>query len=92
MPREETTVEKDSRRAQCAGENQMKHRGLLILGWFFVLLVYNVASHWSQNEDYTALYIFLEAVGRITGPAELALSAVVVSGIAFSKRKPMGER
>jgi hypothetical protein len=70
----------------------VKYRWLLIFGWLAVLLVYNIASDLHQNLDKNALYIFLEAMGRITSPVQLFLSAVVVSGIALSKRKPMGER
>jgi hypothetical protein len=70
----------------------MKHRGPLIFGWFAVLLVFNVVSHWNQNANNSALYVFLQALGQITSPVQLLLSAVIVSGIALSKRKPMAER
>ncbi|HYL86528.1 MAG TPA: hypothetical protein VE263_20050 [Candidatus Angelobacter sp.] len=70
----------------------MKHRWLWILAWFLALLVFNVAHHWNQNADKNALYIFLEALGWITSPVQFVLSAVVVSGIVLSKRKPMAER
>jgi hypothetical protein len=70
----------------------MKHRWPLILAWFAALFVFNIASHWSQNVDKNALYVFLEALGQITSPAQLLLSAVIISGVVFSKRKPMGER
>jgi len=70
----------------------MKHRGLLILGWFDGLIIWNVATHWSQNADKNGLYIFLEAVGLATTTEKLLLSAVVVSAIVFSKRKPMADR
>jgi len=70
----------------------MKHKWLWILGWFAVLLVFNVASHRSQDADKNALYVFLEALGQITSPVQMILSACVVLGIAFSKRKPMAER
>jgi hypothetical protein len=70
----------------------MKHRWLWVLAWFAALLVFNVASHWNQNADKNALYVFLEALGQMTSPVQLLLSAVIVSGIAFSKRKPMAER
>jgi hypothetical protein len=65
---------------------------LLVLGWFAVLLVFNIASRWSQNADKNGLFIFLEAVGYLTSAWELVLSAVVVSLAVFSKRKPMAER
>jgi hypothetical protein len=70
----------------------VKHRGWVIFGWFAVLFGYNVVSHWHQNADKNALYVFLEALGQMTSPAELLLSAVVVSGITMAKRKPMAER
>ncbi len=49
-----------------------------ILVWFSALLTFNVASHWSRNADYNGLYIFLEVLGRLTTPMELAISTVVV--------------
>jgi Na+/citrate or Na+/malate symporter len=70
----------------------MKHRGLLIFGWFAVLLIYNAASHWSENANKNLLFVLLQAIGYITTPMQLILSAVVVSGIILSKRKPMSER
>jgi hypothetical protein len=70
----------------------MKHRWLWILGWLVALLVFNVASHWKQKVDKNALYVFLEGLGWITSSVQLVLSAVVISGIVFSKRKPMPER
>jgi len=57
---------------------------LWIVGWFAGLLIFNIASHWSQNVDKNGLFIFLEALGRLTTPAELLLSAVVVYGIVSS--------
>jgi hypothetical protein len=59
-------------------------RSLWIVGWFAGLLIFNITSHWSQNVDKNGLFIFLEALGRLTTPAELLLSAVVVSGILSS--------
>src|ERR1700730_2290843 len=56
-------------------------RSLWIVGWFAGLLIFNSATHWSQNVDKNGLFIFLEALGRLTTPAELLLSAVVVYGI-----------
>ena len=56
-------------------------RSLWIVGWFAGLLIFNIATHWSQNVDKNGLFIFLEALGRLTTPAELLLSAVVVYGI-----------
>ena len=71
----------------------MKHsKWLLVLGWFAVLMVFNIASHWSQNADKNSLFIFLEAVGYLTSAWELVLSAVVVSFVLLSKRKPMADR
>jgi hypothetical protein len=70
----------------------MKHRGLLVTSWFAALFTYNVASHWSQNGDKNLLFVLLEALGNLTTPVELLISAVVVSGIAMAKRKPMAER
>jgi hypothetical protein len=65
---------------------------LLVLGWFAILMAFNVASHWSQNADNNALYIFLQAIGYLTSPLELGLSVAVISGIIFSKRKPIADR
>jgi hypothetical protein len=59
-------------------------RGLWIVGWFAGLLIFNITSHWSQNIDKNGLFVFLEALDRLTSPAELLLSAVVVYGIASS--------
>ena len=59
-------------------------RSLWIAGWFGAFLSFNVASHWSQNAGNSGLYIFLEALGRLTTPAELLISALVVSGILLS--------
>jgi 1,4-dihydroxy-2-naphthoate octaprenyltransferase len=70
----------------------MKHRWLWVLVWFAALLVFNAANHWNQNADKNTLYVFLEALGWMTSPVQLLLSAAVISGIAFSKRKPMAER
>jgi hypothetical protein len=56
-------------------------RSLWIVGWFAALLIFNIATRWSQNLDKNGLFIFLEALGRLTTPAELLLSAVVVYGI-----------
>jgi len=63
-----------------------QYRGLWILAWFVALLIFNVWSHWSQNGDKNALYTFLEALGQLTTPLELLLSAAVVGGI-LSRRK-----
>jgi hypothetical protein len=54
---------------------------LWIGGWFAGLLIFNIASHLSQNVDKDGLFIFLEALGRLTTPAELLLTAVVAYGI-----------
>lgn len=63
-----------------------------IVGWFTGLLIFNVASHWSLNGDKNGLFIFLEALGRLTTPVELLLSAVVVYGILSSGgRQKSGE-
>jgi hypothetical protein len=70
----------------------MKHRGLLIFGWFVALLIYNAASHWSENADKNLLFVLLQAISYITSPLQLVLSTVVVSAIILSKRKPMSER
>jgi hypothetical protein len=59
-------------------------RSLWIVGWFAGVLIFNIASHWSQNVDKNGLFIFLEALGRLTTPAELLLSAVVVYCILSS--------
>ena len=65
-------------------------RSLWIIGWFAGLLTFNIASHWSQNADKNGLFIFLEALGRLTSPVELLLSAAVVYGVRSSgaSRKP----
>jgi hypothetical protein len=65
-------------------------RSLWIIGWFAGLLTFNIASHWSQNADKNGLFIFLEALGRLTSPVELLLSAAVVYGVLSSgaSRKP----
>jgi zinc ribbon protein len=62
-----------------------KYRGLWILAWLIALLIFNVVSHWSQNAENNSLYIFLEALGRLTSPLELVLSAAVVFGILSSR-------
>jgi hypothetical protein len=59
----------------------IKYRGLWILAWFIALFIFNVASHWSQNADKNGLYILLEALGQLTTPVKLVLSAAVVYGI-----------
>jgi hypothetical protein len=59
----------------------IRFRGLWILAWFIALFIFNVASHWSQNADKNSLYIFLEALGQLTTPVKLVLSAAVVYGI-----------
>lgn len=59
-------------------------RSLWIVGWFAGLLIFNIATHWSQNVDKNGLFIFLEALGRLTTPAELLLSALVVYAIVSS--------
>lgn len=59
-------------------------RGAWIVGWFVGLLIFNIASRWSQNLDKNDLFIFLEALGRLTTPLELLLSAAVVYGIFSS--------
>jgi hypothetical protein len=69
-----------------------KNRGLLIIGWFALLIAWNIATHWTENTGNNGLYIFLQALGYLTTPIELLLSAAVISGIVFSKRKPMGDR
>jgi len=63
-----------------------KYRGLWILTWFIGLLIFNVGSHWSQNADKNALYIFLEALGQLTSPLELLLSAAIVVGILSGRK------
>ena len=59
-----------------------KYRGLWILVWFIALLIYNVLSDWSLNADKTGLYIFLKALGGLTTPVSMVLSAFVVFGIS----------
>jgi hypothetical protein len=59
-------------------------RGAWIVGWFVGLLIFNIAARWSQNLDKNGLFIFLEALGRLTTPLELSLSAAVVCVIFFS--------
>ena len=59
---------------------------LLILLWFAALLLVNVWSLWSQNTDKSSLYIFLEALSRMTSPLELLLSIAVVGGILSSRK------
>lgn len=61
-----------------------KYRGLGILAWFIALFIFNVASHWSQNADKGGLYILLQALGQLTTPVALILSAAVVYGILSS--------
>jgi hypothetical protein len=71
----------------------MKHRkALLILGWFAVLMAFNIASHWSENTDKNALYIVLQAIGDMTSPLQLVLSVGAICFIVISKREPMAER
>jgi hypothetical protein len=65
-----------------------KNRGLLIIGWFALLMAWNIVTHWTENTDKSYLYILLQALGYLTTPIELLLSAAVISGIVFSKRKP----
>lgn len=59
-------------------------RSFWIVGWFVGVLIFNIASHWSQNVGKNGLFIFLEALGRLTTPVELLLSAVAVYGILSS--------
>lgn len=59
-------------------------RGAWTVGWFASLLIFNIASHWSRNLDKNGLFIFLEALGRLTTPLELLVSAAVVYGILSS--------
>lgn len=63
------------------------NKSLWIVGWFIGLLIFNIASHWSQSADKNGLFIFLEALGRLTTPVELLLSAIVVYGILSSVGK-----
>jgi len=86
--REESNEEEVSRLHETAKDvaSPRKYRALWILAWFSALLSYNVVSHWSQNSDKNGLYIFLEALGRLTTPVNLALSALVVYGILSSWR------
>jgi hypothetical protein len=56
-------------------------KSLWIVGWFTGLFVFNIATHWSQNANKNGLFIFLEALGRLTTPEALVLSAFVVYGI-----------
>lgn len=62
-------------------------KSLWIVGWFIGLLIFNIASHWSQNADKNGLFIFLEALSRLTSPTELVVSAAVVYGILSSVGK-----
>ncbi len=62
-------------------------RGLWVVGWFVGLLIFNIASHWSQDLDKSGLLVFLEALGRLTTPLELLLSAAVVYGILSSSAR-----
>ena len=71
---------------------KMKHTGSWIIAWFTILIIWNVARHWSQNTDENALAHLLDAIGDVTTPLEFVLSAVVVSGIFLSNRKPMADR
>ena len=59
----------------------IRHRGLLVPGWFIALLIFNIALHWSENAGQSSLYVFLSALGWLTTPVELVLSAAVVYGI-----------
>lgn len=68
----------------------MKHRGLLIFGWFVVLFVYNAATHWVENSDKNLLFVVLQAISYLTSPSNLVLSAVVIA-IILSKRKPKSD-
>ena len=56
-------------------------RTLWIVGWFAGLLIFNIVTRWSQNLDKNGLFIFLEALGRLTTPLQLTFSAAVVFGI-----------
>lgn len=85
---EEPSIEDDKRGSDLqqdtlkkGGTGPMKLSGWLIPTWFIALLVYNVWAHWSQNVDKGSLYILWEAIGQLTTPIELLLSAAVVYGI-----------
>jgi gamma-glutamylcyclotransferase len=83
---------KPSDTAAVGSQRGMKHRALLIIGWFLVLAVFNILSHRTENAGNTPVYIFLKSLGEATSPVELLLSVVVVLGIALSKRKPLEDR
>jgi hypothetical protein len=44
------------------GRSSKGRRGLLILGWFGLLLIANLTMRWSQSIDKGVLYAFLDAV------------------------------
>ena len=85
---EESKEEKASQLLKASKDvtSPKQYRGLWIVAWFIALLIYKVASHWSQNADKSALYIFLEALGRMTSPESLALSALVIGWILSTRR------
>jgi hypothetical protein len=66
---------------------QKKYRFLwMIPVWYVALLLYNGWSHWSQDADKNTLYKFAAAIGQLTTPLELLLSAAVVYTILSRKR------
>jgi hypothetical protein len=69
----------------------IRYRGFWILAWFVALLIYNVASHWSQNGDKNALFIYLQALGQLTSPLELVLSVAIVYGILSNGKRKSAE-
>jgi|ERR1700733_12534498 len=64
------------------------YRAFSVVGWFLVLLAFNLAWTWLQNADRTSLYITLAAIERLTTLPELALSAAAVYWI-LSERSPI---
>lgn len=46
----------------------------------------------TETEEHPIIASVLESIGNVTSPVELFLSAIVISGVLFSKRKPMAER
>ena len=66
-------------------------RWWLIVGWFVVLYLWQMWAVWSA--EASSGYNALRALGRMTTPLNLLLSAVVVVLILrWGKRKPLADR
>jgi hypothetical protein len=62
----------------------LRHRGFWIAGWFFALFIFNVIISWNQGLGYMPI-VFSNALSRLTSPAELAVSVLIICGILMIK-------